>query len=70
MKLDLLAFGAHPDDVELGCGGVIAKAVAEDKKVGIVDLAKGNWSSRGNLELRAKESEAAAEILGVSLEKT
>ena len=69
MKLDLLAFGAHPDDVELGCGGVIAKAVAEGKKVGIVDLTKGELSSRGNLELRAKESEAAAEILGVSFRK-
>ena len=69
MKLDLLAFGAHPDDVELGCGGVIAKAVAQGKKVGIVDLTKGELSSRGNLELRAKESEAAAEILGVSFRK-
>ena len=69
MKVDLLAFGAHPDDVELGCGGVIAKAVAQGKKVGIVDLTKGELSSRGNLELRAKESEAAAEILGVSFRK-
>ena len=70
MKLDLLAFGAHPDDVELGCGGVIAKAVAQGKKVGIVDLTKGNYQAEATFELRAKESEAAAEILGVILEKT
>ena len=46
MKLDLLAFGAHPDDVELGCGGVIAKAVAQGKKVGIVDLTKGEVATQ------------------------
>ena len=69
MKLDLLAFGAHPDDVELGCGGVIAKAVAEGKNVGIVDLTQGEMSTRGNLKLRSKEAQAAAEILGVSFRK-
>ena len=66
MKLDLLAFGAHPDDVELGCGGTIAKAIAEGKKVGIVDLTQGEMSTRGTPQLRALESQAAADILGVS----
>ena len=66
MKLDILAFGAHPDDVELGCGGSLAKAVAEGKKVGIVDLTQGEMSTRGTTQLRAIESKAAADILGVS----
>lgn len=66
MKLDLLAFGAHPDDVELGCGGTIAKTIAEGKKVGIVDFTQGEMSTRGTPQLRALESKAAADILGVS----
>lgn len=66
MKLDILAFGAHPDDVELGCGGTIAKAVAEGKKTGIVDLTQGEMSTRGTPQLRAQESRIAADILGVS----
>ncbi len=67
MKLDLLAFGAHPDDVELGCGGTLAKAVAQGKKVGIVDLTQGEKGTRGNVAIRAKESEGAAALLGVEL---
>ena len=43
MKLDILAFGAHPDDVELGAGATIAKEISLGKKVGIVDLTRGNW---------------------------
>ena len=66
MKLDILSFGAHPDDVELGCGGTLAKAVSEGKKVGIIDLTQGEMATRGNPQLRAKESQAAADILGVS----
>ena len=65
MKLDILAFGAHPDDVELGCGGTIAKEVAFGKKIGIVDLTRGELGTRGTAEIRDKESEAAAKILGV-----
>ena len=65
MKLDILAFGAHPDDVELGCGGTIAKEVAFGKKIGIVDLTRGELGTRGTVEIRDKESEAAAKILGV-----
>ncbi|WP_299048722.1 bacillithiol biosynthesis deacetylase BshB1 [uncultured Polaribacter sp.] len=67
MKLDILVFGAHPDDVELGCGATIAKEVASGKKVGIVDLTRGELGTRGSAELRAKEAVASAKILGVSV---
>jgi N-acetylglucosamine malate deacetylase 1 len=65
MKLDILAFGAHPDDVELGCGGTIAKEVALGKKVGIIDLTRGELGTRGSVEIRNQEATAAANILGV-----
>ena len=65
MKLDILAFGAHPDDVELGCGATIAKAVAQGKKVGIIDLTKGEMGTRGTDLIRSQEAEQAAVILGV-----
>ncbi|MBN4049593.1 bacillithiol biosynthesis deacetylase BshB1 [Bacteroidales bacterium AH-315-N07] len=64
-KLDILAFGAHPDDVELGCGGTLLSAVAKGKKVGIIDLTRGELGTRGTPEIREKESEEAAKILGV-----
>ncbi|SCY01530.1 bacillithiol biosynthesis deacetylase BshB1 [Flavobacterium caeni] len=67
MKLDILAFGAHPDDVELGCGGTLAKEIANGKKVGIVDLTRGELGTRGSAEIRDRESAAAAQILGVSV---
>lgn len=67
MKLDILAFGAHPDDVELGCGGTIAKEVNLGKKVGIVDLTRGELGTRGSVEIRNQESANAAKILGVSV---
>tara|TARA_R110000868_G_scaffold145181_4_gene365282 strand:- start:67273 stop:67995 length:723 start_codon:yes stop_codon:yes gene_type:complete len=67
MKLDILAFGAHPDDVELGAGATIAKEVANGKKVGIVDLTRGELGTRGSAEIRDKESAAAAKILGVAV---
>ena len=65
MKVDILAFGAHPDDVELGCGGTIAKSVSKGKKVGIIDLTRGELGTRGNKDIRKKEAEEAAKILGV-----
>ncbi len=65
MNVDILAFGAHPDDVELGCGGVIALSVAQGKSVAIIDLTKGELGTRGNVELRIKEAEKAAKILNV-----
>ena len=67
MKLDILAFGAHPDDIELGCGATIAKEVSLGKKVGIVDLTQGELGTRGSAELRIIEANNAAEILGVSV---
>lgn len=65
MKLDLLAIGAHPDDVELGCSGVIIKEVKRGKKVGIVDLTEGELGSRGTVESRYTEAADAARIMGV-----
>ncbi len=67
MKLDILAFGAHPDDVELGCGGTIAKEISLGKKVGIIDLTRGELGSRGSVEIRNSESANASKILRVSI---
>jgi bacillithiol biosynthesis deacetylase BshB1 len=65
MKLDILAFGAHPDDVELGCSGTIAKEVSLGKKVGIIDLTRGELGTRGSVAIRNEESAKASEILSV-----
>ena len=65
MKYDILAFGAHPDDVELGCGGTLAKSLSQNKKVAIIDLTRGELGTRGSVELRNKESSKANKILGV-----
>jgi bacillithiol biosynthesis deacetylase BshB1 len=67
MKLDILAFGAHPDDVELGCSGTIAKEISLGKKVGIIDLTRGELGTRGSAEIRDSEAALAADILGVSI---
>ncbi|MGG6232031.1 bacillithiol biosynthesis deacetylase BshB1 [Tenacibaculum sp. SDUM215027] len=67
MKLDILAFGAHPDDVELGCAATIAKEISLGNKVGIVDLTRGELGTRGSAELRDSEARIAAEVLGVSV---
>ena len=65
MKLDILAFGAHPDDVEWGCSGTIAKEISLGKKVGIIDLTRGELGTRGSVEIRNSESAKASELLGV-----
>lgn len=65
MKLDILAIGAHPDDVELSCGATIAKEVENGKKVGIIDLTRGELGTRGTAETRKSEAEDGAKILGV-----
>ena len=65
MKLDILVFGAHPDDVELGCGGTIIKEVQNGKKVGVIDLTSGELGTRGNAAVRNEESKRATEIMGV-----
>jgi bacillithiol biosynthesis deacetylase BshB1 len=67
MKLDILAIGAHPDDVELGCGATLAKEISEGKKVGIIDLTRGELGTRGTAEMRDQEAENAAKILGVTV---
>jgi bacillithiol biosynthesis deacetylase BshB1 len=67
MKLDILAIGAHPDDIELSCGGTILSHISQGLKVGILDLTRGELGTRGTAETRAAEAEAAADILGVSV---
>ncbi len=67
MKLDILAFGVHPDDIELGCSGTILAAIAEGKKVGIIDLTQGELGTRGTAETRKVEAANAAKVLGVSI---
>ncbi len=66
-KLDILAFGAHPDDVELGCGATIAKEISLGKSVGIIDLTRGELGTRGSAEIRDTEAENAAKILNVAV---
>jgi len=63
---DLVAFGAHPDDVELSAGGTVARAVAAGRRVALVDLTRGELGTRGSAELRAEEAAAAAKVLGVA----
>ena len=67
IKLDILAIGAHPDDVELGCGATLAKEISKGKKVGILDLTRGELGTRGSAEIRDDESAKAATILGAVL---
>ncbi|MDN3644231.1 bacillithiol biosynthesis deacetylase BshB1 [Lutimonas halocynthiae] len=67
MKLDILAIGAHPDDVELGCSATIAKEISRGKKVGVLDLTRGELGTRGSAEIRDKEAASAAQILGLTI---
>jgi bacillithiol biosynthesis deacetylase BshB1 len=67
MKLDILAIGAHPDDIELGCGATIAKEISNGKKVGVLDLTRGELGTRGSAKIRSAEAEKSAEILGLSM---
>ena len=69
MKVDILAIGAHPDDVELGSGATLAKEVSRGKTVGILDLTRGELGTRGSAAIRDKEAAAAAKILGASFRK-
>lgn len=66
IKLDILAFGAHPDDVELGCSATLAKEISRGKKVGIIDLTRGELGTRGSADIRDAEAAKAAQILGVN----
>lgn len=67
MKLDILAIGVHPDDVELACGGTLLKQSSLGYKTGILDLTQGELGTRGSAPLRLKEAQDAARILGVSV---
>jgi N-acetylglucosamine malate deacetylase 1 len=67
MKLDILAFGAHPDDVELFAGGTLAKMAALGHLTGIVDISRGELGTRGTPALRKQEAARAAQILGVKI---
>jgi N-acetylglucosamine malate deacetylase 1 len=67
MKLDILVLAAHPDDVELGAAGTIAKHIAMGYRVGVIDFTRGELGTRGTPEVRAEEAAAAAKILGVSV---
>ena len=67
MKLDILVFGAHPDDVELSCSGTIIKHIKKGLKIGIIDLTRGELGTRGTIETRDKETNNASKILGIQL---
>lgn len=66
MKLDILAFAAHPDDVELAASGTVIKHIRQGKKVGIVDLTRGELGTRGSAEIRDQEAAASSKILGLA----
>jgi bacillithiol biosynthesis deacetylase BshB1 len=65
LKLDALFFGTHPDDVEITCGGTVILLSRNGKKTGIIDLTKGELSTRGNLKIRQEETKSASRILGI-----
>ncbi|MBM3451974.1 MAG: bacillithiol biosynthesis deacetylase BshB1 [Bacteroidetes bacterium] len=65
MKLDILAFGAHPDDVEISMGGTLLRYISEGKKVGIVDLTEGELGTRGTVKRRYAEAEAASKFMSI-----
>jgi bacillithiol biosynthesis deacetylase BshB1 len=67
MEINILAFGAHPDDVEISCSGTLLKHIAMGNTVGIIDLTQGELGTRGSAPLRLQEAEAARQLLGVSI---
>lgn len=67
MKLDVLAIGVHPDDVELGCAGALINEISNGKKAGILDLTRGELGTRGSAETRDEEAKNAAAIIGVAV---
>ena len=67
MKLDILVFGSHPDDVELSCGATLAKEISLGKTVGIIDLTRGELGTRGTAEIRDAEAAEAGKVLGISV---
>lgn len=69
-EVDILAFGPHPDDVDMGCSGTLLKMQKKGYSVGIIDLSAGEMGTRGSAEIRKKETEKANEILGIKFRKT
>lgn len=69
MSLDILIFGAHADDAEIGMGGTIAKHTAAGLKVGVCDLTRAEMSSNGTVERRTEEAEQASRVLGLRVER-
>lgn len=69
MKVDILAFGAHPDDVELSCSGTLIKSIKSGKTVGLIDLTRGELGSRGTAEIRDIEGQNSAKIMGAAFRK-
>jgi len=69
MHVDVLAFGSHPDDIELSCGGTIAKLAKQGYKVALADVTQGELGTRGTKEIRADEARKAAKILGVTIRR-
>ncbi len=67
MKLDVLAIGAHPDDVELGCSGTLINEIKKGKKAGIIDLTEGELGTRGTVQTRYEEAKESARIMGISV---
>jgi bacillithiol biosynthesis deacetylase BshB1 len=67
LKLDILAIAAHPDDAELSCSGTLLKMAAQGKKIGVLDLTRGELGTRGTAEIRDREAAAASEILGLQV---
>jgi len=67
VQLDALAIGAHPDDVELGCGGTVLKLISLGYRVGVLDMARGEMGTRGTAEIRAREAEAAAREMNLTV---
>ena len=67
MKLDLLAFGVHPDDIELSCAGTLLVEKNNGKKIGVVDLTRGELGTRGTAESREEEAKNSAKILGLDV---
>ncbi len=65
MKVDILAFGVHPDDVELGCSGTLIASVSKGKKVAVIDLTRGELGTRGSADTRKAEAANAAKVMGV-----
>lgn len=67
ITLDILAFGAHPDDVEISCGATLIRSVEEGKKLGIIDLTGGELGSRGTQSIRREEAKRAGDLIGLTI---